>query len=183
MRKDLSWYAVDVRLYGLHTLESPHLERDPVESQRYLRCLGHPALFSPAGDLVRFRTRKHLALLIYLAVDSRSHRRERLAELLWPCASLAEARHSLATALSTLRPRLGPEGLEATRDHVRLAPGRVRLDLDRLMAGDILGTEVTGPLEVAAFLDGFDIAESTEFTHWKDRQQARLLPAIKDALV
>jgi tetratricopeptide (TPR) repeat protein len=97
--------------------------------------------------------------------------------------SLTEARHSLATALSTLRPRVGPAGLEASRDQVRLSPGRVRLDLDRLMAGDILGTEVTGTLEVAAFLDGFDIPDSTEFTHWKDRQQARLLPAIKDALV
>jgi tetratricopeptide (TPR) repeat protein/type II secretory pathway predicted ATPase ExeA len=51
------------------------------------------------------------------------------------------------------------------------------------LAGDVLGTEVTGPLEVAAFLDGFDITDSTEFAHWKDRQQARLLPAIKDALV
>ncbi len=57
------------------------------------------------------------------------------------------------------------------------------MDLDRLEAGDVLGTEVTGPLEVAAFLDGFDIVDSSEFTHWKDRQQARLLPAIKDALV
>ena len=47
----------------------------------------------------------------------------------------------------------------------------------------MLGSEVTGPLEVAAFLDGFDIPDSLEFTHWKDRQQARLLPLIKDALV
>jgi DNA-binding SARP family transcriptional activator/tetratricopeptide (TPR) repeat protein len=154
-----------------------------VEPQRYLRCLGHPALFAPAGEPVRFRTKKHLALLVYLAVDARSHRRERLAELLWPTASLVEARHSLATALSTLRPRLGPGGLETSRDHVRLTPGRIRLDLDRLEAGDILGTEMSGPLEVAAFLEGFDIVDSTEFTHWKDRQQARLLPVIKDALV
>jgi len=154
-----------------------------VEPQRYLRCLGHPALFAPTGEPIRFRTKKHLALLVYLAVDARTHRRERLAELLWPCASPTEARHSLATALSTLRPRIAPGGLESSRDHVRLSPGRVSLDLDRLMAGDVLGTEVTGPLEVAAFLDGFDIADSTEFTHWKDRQQARLLPAIKDALV
>jgi type II secretory pathway predicted ATPase ExeA/tetratricopeptide (TPR) repeat protein len=94
-----------------------------------------------------------------------------------------EARHSLATALSILRPRLGLDGLEASREHVRLVPGRVALDLDRLQSGDVLGSEVTGPLEVAAFLDGFEISDSTEFTHWKDRQQARLLPVIKDALL
>jgi DNA-binding SARP family transcriptional activator/tetratricopeptide (TPR) repeat protein len=154
-----------------------------VEQQRYLRCLGQPALFAPTGELIRFRTKKHLALLIYLAVENRSHRRDRLAEFLWPKVSTAEARHSLATALSTIRPRLGPDGIESSRDHARLAPGRVTLDLERLEAGDVLGTEVTGSLEVAAFLDGFDIPDSAEFTHWKDRQQARLLPLIKDALL
>jgi DNA-binding SARP family transcriptional activator/tetratricopeptide (TPR) repeat protein/type II secretory pathway predicted ATPase ExeA len=154
-----------------------------MEPQRYLRCLGQPVLFAPTGEPIRFRTRKHLALLVYVAVEARSHRRDRLAELLWPKVSASEARHSLATALSTLRPRLGLDALETSRDNVRLVPGRVALDLDRLQAGDVLGSEVTGPLEVAAFLDGFDITDSAEFTHWKDRQQARLLPVIKDALL
>jgi DNA-binding SARP family transcriptional activator/tetratricopeptide (TPR) repeat protein len=155
-----------------------------MEPRRYLRCLGQPALFSPAGEPVRFRTRKHLALLVYLAVEGRpAHRRDRLAELLWPTVSMAEGRHSLATALSVLRPRLGPGALATDRETVTLAPGSVALDLERLLAGDILGSEVTGPLEVAAFLDGFDIAESGEFALWKDRQQARLLPAIKGALI
>ena len=174
---------VDDPLIVLHNLDSPHHLRDPVEPRRYLRCLGQPALFAPNGEPVRFRTRKHLALLIYLAVDARPHQRVRLAELLWPKVSLTEGRHSLATALSTLRPRLGPGALETGRDHVHLSPGRVDLDLSRLEAGDVLGSEITGILPVAAFLDGFDIADSAEFTHWKDRQQARLLPLIKDALV
>jgi DNA-binding SARP family transcriptional activator/tetratricopeptide (TPR) repeat protein len=155
-----------------------------MESPRYLRCLGLPALFSPVGEPIRFRTRKHLALLVYLAVEERrAHHREQLAELLWPGATTAEARHSLATALSVLRPRLGGDALQTTRDRVTLAPGRVRLDLDRLLGGDVLGSEITGPLEVANFLDGFDITDAGEFAIWKDRQQARLLPAIKDALV
>ena len=154
-----------------------------MDSQRYLRCLGQPALFAASGEPIRFRTRKHLALLVYLAVEGRSHRRDRLAELLWPRVSPTEGRHSLATALSTLRPRLGVDGLETSRDQVRLLPGRIALDLERLQSGDVLGSEVSEPLEVAAFLDGFDITDSTEFTHWKDRQQARLLPVIKDALL
>jgi DNA-binding SARP family transcriptional activator/tetratricopeptide (TPR) repeat protein len=154
-----------------------------MEPRRYLRCLGQPALFAATGEPIRFRTRKHLALLVYIAVEARPHRRDRLAELLWPKVAASEARHSLATALSILRPRLGLDGLETSRDHVRLLPGRVSLDLERLQTGDVLGSEVTGPLEVAAFLDGFDITDSAEFTHWKDRQQARLLPVIKDALL
>jgi DNA-binding SARP family transcriptional activator/tetratricopeptide (TPR) repeat protein len=154
-----------------------------MESQRYLRCLGQPALLAASGEPIRLRTRKHLALLVYLAVEGGSHRRDRLAELLWPKVSATEARHSLATALSVLRAKVGWDALETSRDHARLIPGRVTLDLDRLRAGDVLGSEVTGPLEVAAFLDGFEINDSTEFTHWKDRQQARLLPVIKDALL
>jgi DNA-binding SARP family transcriptional activator/tetratricopeptide (TPR) repeat protein len=146
--------------------------------------MGQPALFSPAGEPIRFRTKKHLALLVYLAVESRrTHRRDRLAEVLWPKVTISEGRHSLATALSILRPRVGSEILETSRDQVILAPGRIALDLDRLLAGDVLGSEVTDKLEVAAFLEGFDIPDAAEFMLWKDRQQARLLPAIKDALV
>lgn len=63
-----------------------------MEPQRYLRCLGQPALFAPSGEPVRFRTKKHLALLIYLAVENKPQRRERIAELLWPKVSLSEAR-------------------------------------------------------------------------------------------
>ena len=149
-----------------------------MEPRRYLRCLGQPALFAATGEPIRFRTKKHLALLVYLAVEPRRpHTRERLAELLWPTGSRSEARHSLATALSILRPRVGAEVLETDRERVLLLPNAVAMDLDRLAAGDILGSEVVPPLEVAAFLDGFDIPESGEFTLWKDRQQARLLPA------
>jgi DNA-binding SARP family transcriptional activator/tetratricopeptide (TPR) repeat protein len=150
--------------------------------RRYLRCLGPPALFTPAGELVRFRTKKHLALLVYLAVEAhQEHRRDRLAELLWPRVSLAEARHSLATALSVLRPRVGANGLQATREQVSLAPGHLELDLDRLAAGDVAGSETSSPLEVASFLEGFDIPDAGEFGLWKDRQQARWLPAVMNA--
>jgi DNA-binding SARP family transcriptional activator/tetratricopeptide (TPR) repeat protein len=153
-----------------------------VAPRRYLRCLGQPALFAATGELIRFRTKKHLALLVYLAIEAdQSHRRDRLAELLWPRVSLAEARHSLATALSTLRPRVGADGLRATREDVTLARGHVALDLERLAAGDLEGSDTTAPLEVAPFLEGFDIADAGEFGLWKDRQQARWLPAVMQA--
>ena len=149
-----------------------------------LRCLGHPVLFAPNGDPIRFRTKKHLALLVYLAVEShRIHRRDRLAELLWPRAEIAEGRHSLATGLSILRPRLGVEALEATRDHVKLNVETLALDLDRLSSKDVLASDTAGVLEVAAFLDGFEIPDAPEFAIWKDRQQSRLLPLIKEGLL
>ncbi|HZM26758.1 MAG TPA: hypothetical protein VFB89_05345, partial [Gemmatimonadales bacterium] len=76
-----------------------------MDGQLFLRTLGVPALFAPNGDPIRFRVKKHVALLVYLAVEQRTQRRDRLAELLWPRVSATEARHSLATALSVLRPR------------------------------------------------------------------------------
>ena len=152
--------------------------------KHHLRCLGQPALFAPNGELIRFRTKKHLALLVYLVVEQgRAHRRDRLADLLWPKASAAEARHSLATALSILRPRIGTHALETTREHVTLHADDLSLDIDRLRSRDIVGTEATGALDVASFLDGFEIPDAHEFGLWKDRQQARLMPLIRDALV
>lgn len=149
----------------------------------YLRCLGQPILLSPTGEPVRFRTRKHLALLVYLAVEpSRSHRRDRLAELLWPNVGISEGRHSLATALSIIRPRIGPELLETNREQILLRQG-IDLDITRLESGDILGTETREALPVAGFLEGFDIPDAPEFTLWKERKGASLLPGIKAALV
>ena len=155
-----------------------------MERRRYLRCLGQPALFSPSGEPIRFRTKKHLALLVYLAVEGpRAHRRDRLAELLWPNVPLPEARHSLATALSILRPRVGVGAIEASRDHVMLTAGRIDLDLNRLLAGEIMATATQEALEVSGFLEGFDIPDAAEFGLWKDRQQGNYLPAIKVGLV
>jgi DNA-binding SARP family transcriptional activator len=155
-----------------------------MKPRHQLRCMGQPALFAPNGDPIRFRTKKHLALLVYLAVEGmRSHRRDRLAELLWPKAETAEARHSLATALSILRPLLGINALTTSREQVSLDHDRLSLDLERLVSQDVLGGETSGALDVAPFLEGFDIPDAPEFAMWKDRQQARLLPMIKDALV
>jgi DNA-binding SARP family transcriptional activator len=155
-----------------------------MKPRHQLRCMGQPALFAPNGDPIKFRTKKHLALLVYLAVeDLRSHRRDRLAELLWPKAETAEARHSLATALSILRPLLGIDALTTSREHVSLDHDRLSLDLERLVSKDVLGSETSGALDVAPFLEDFDIPDAPEFAMWKDRQQARLLPMVKDALL
>jgi tetratricopeptide (TPR) repeat protein len=102
---------------------------------------------------------------------------------LWPNVATAEARHSLATALSVLRPRLGPGAIDATREHVLLTTGQLDIDLERLQGGDILATDNQEALQVADFLEGFDIADSPEFALWKDRKRASLLPAIKAALL
>ena len=150
----------------------------------FLRCLGAPELRGPGGEPIRFRTRKHLALLAFLAVERREpHRRDRLADLLWPDARPAEGRHSLATALSFIRGKLGPRTFESNRDTVRLLAPDLEVDLERLARGEILGDDLLPPLEVAGFLDEFEVTRAPEFMLWRDLVRAKWFPQIRDALI
>ena len=115
-----------------------------MESRLSLRCLGEPVLSGPDGEPIRFKVRKHLALLVFLAVEARSrHHRDHLAELLWANLPDGDNRHSLATALSMIRSVAGQECLEADRDHVRFNRSQLRermsqppvLDLTLVVAG------------------------------------------------
>ncbi|HET7042833.1 MAG TPA: hypothetical protein VFI13_12485, partial [Gemmatimonadales bacterium] len=148
-----------------------------------LRVLGAPALQGPDGEPITFRTRKHFALLIYLALEPQTHRREKLGALLWPGATTSEARHSLATGLSVLRAKLGRERIETTRDTARLVPGTIELDLDRLARGEIHATETAPPLAVAPLLQEFVVADAAPWDQWRDALVAKWTPAIRDALL
>jgi DNA-binding SARP family transcriptional activator/tetratricopeptide (TPR) repeat protein len=149
-----------------------------------LRCLGRPQLISPGGEPVRFRVRKHLALLTYLALEPRfPHRRDKLADLLWGSAPPNEGRHSLATAASMIRGKLGREALEGDRDHLRLSATNLSIDLERLAAGALFGDEYTPALDVGGFLEDFEVVDALEFMLWTERQRARWLPLVRDALV
>ena len=121
-----------------------------MEARHHLRCLGQPALFAPNGEPIRFRTKKHLALLVYLAVESRRpHRRDRLAEFLWPRAATAEARHSLATALSVY-------ATNATLD-----PTKMAASYGFTVSGDGAGTATAN---VGSNGDAFGVANNTKLT-------------------
>ena len=150
----------------------------------HLRCLGEPALIRADGQPMRVKVRKHMALLVFLAVESENrHTREMLAELLWPGMPEGEGRHSLATALTALRAAFGREVVESSPTGVRWICSGVTLDLERLARGDVLGDDVTPPLDVGSFLDRFEVPGAAEFMLWRERQRARWLPSIRDALV
>src|SRR5713101_3317865 len=144
--------------------------------QHHLFTLGVPLLRSDAGEQVRFRTRKHLALVIRLAVESGKRlSREYLQELLWPEVPAHLARHSLAQALSVLKAKVGREHLLVQRATVALVEGAVDVDVQRL---EVESLEVRG-----RFLEGFEIPEARAFEQWKDEWRARLAPKLRDALV
>src|SRR5713226_10116440 len=142
----------------------------------HLSTLGVPLLRSETGEPVRFRTRKHLALLIRLAVEAGKRlSRDYLQELLWPEVPAHLARHSLAQAISVLKAKVGSGQIVIQRATVALAAGAVDVDIHRV------GTE---SLEVRGrFLEGFEVPGARAFEQWKDEWYARLAPKIRDTLL
>src|SRR5207302_10396924 len=99
----------------------PHLQ---------LLTLGAPLLLTQAGEQVRFRTRKHFALLIRLAVEAGGKlTRDYLMDLLWPNVAAPRARHSLAQALNVLKERVGRDHLVVQRACLALVAGVREVDV------------------------------------------------------
>lgn len=66
--------------------------------------------------------RKVEVLLAHLVLHPQAHSREKLATLLWGDVRDAQARHSLRTALNSLRKQLGDDVLLTDRETVQLNP-------------------------------------------------------------
>src|SRR5436190_19772985 len=98
-----------------------------------LHCLGTPALFTVAGEQVPFRTRKHLALLVRLALDpGKQFTRDYLADLLWPDAPPKHANHSLAQGVSAIKAKIARAAVVLRRPPVGLAAGCRDVDVHLL---------------------------------------------------
>jgi DNA-binding SARP family transcriptional activator len=80
----------------------------PEDKRLSLRLLGPPEA-SLEGLPVRFRIKKALALLCYLAAEGGRHPRRELAELLWPESEVRNARADLRAVLHKLRKTLKQE--------------------------------------------------------------------------
>ncbi|MCB0187250.1 MAG: AAA family ATPase, partial [Caldilineaceae bacterium] len=69
-----------------------------------MRFFGPGLLFDPQGQAVAMRSRKQLALLVYLASEHQTaHSRDTLLSLLWPDEARANAQNNLRFTLSNLR--------------------------------------------------------------------------------
>jgi DNA-binding SARP family transcriptional activator len=148
---------------------------------------GAPAALPPS--------KKTRALLGYLTLDPRPHRRERLCELLWPGPD--DPRGALRWSLSRMRSILGDAGgvvLETDRDSVRIRTDRVEVDLGVVRAGlgGRPGTASVESLQAAAaawrgeVLEGLDLPDCFAFHTWlvAVREEVRgLRVAVLEALL
>ncbi len=149
-----------------------------------LTCLGLPELRTADGKVVRIRVKKHLALLVYLAIERRgSHSRARLVELFWSGVQPKRGRHSCATALSVLRNIFGKTAFATARDVVRFHPADLALDLDILQKGEVVGPDGEAVIDVDGFLRGFELDDCPEWDLWKEREHSNRMPAIHAGLL
>ena len=165
-------YAVSGLSFGL--LGSPEVSRDAIP--------------------VRFRSRKELALLLYLAAEGGTHAREKLVEHFWPRSGESRGRANLRNALSSLKKTLIGDAevtyLKVERYYVGFEPTKdIELDLRVVEAAESAvpsGGEGPEPGERAQllvrlrdaveghrgdFLEGFYLDDAPEFDHWANLQR------------
>ena len=160
-----------------------------------LSLLGPPRV-SIEGRESTFRTRKALALLAFLAAEGDMHRREKLAELLWPRSTNGRARTTLRSTLARIRhelrevaPACGGELLRVEGDLLGVdARPDLRVDLDVLRDASAAARasrrdggkdeNLIATLREAdaayrgEFLEGFRIEDAPEFDFWLEAQRS-----------
>jgi len=142
----------------------------------HLRLFGYPALLDSEGRAQPFRTRKQLALLVYLAFEGRvlAVSRDTLVEFFWGDAEELRGRHSLSQALAAIRARLGENAISRGRASVRM---------DYPLSTDLEGLQHhTSPPDLDRPLQGLDHVGSADFGHWVDVARSRCLWHAREAL-
>ncbi|HEV2581588.1 MAG TPA: AAA family ATPase, partial [Ktedonobacteraceae bacterium] len=155
-----------------------------------LELLGTPEVRHD-GRIVKFRTRKEQALLIYLGVEGGLHSREKITALFWPDSDEPQGRTSLRRTLADLRSTFyeagGPAHLIIERDMLGFDfSSDMNLDLRTLENTYSLVRESSTVLEARGtvhhlllhqlqraaslyrgpFLEGFSLSEAPNFDNW-----------------
>jgi len=149
-----------------------------------IKLLGGIELSRGAVSVPLPQSKKTRALLAYLVVTARPHRRERLCSLLWDVTD--DPRGALRWSLSKLRAMVdGPDKqrIVADRETVGFNPLDVRVDLFAIrdQIGKGIDQASTEELEKLAgefdgeFLEGLDLPDLHDFHSWciAEREQAR----------
>ncbi len=181
------------------------LENEPMMAHLHFALLGPVQITLADSTTLRFDYRKVQALLVYLVVErQQAHRREVLAELLWPNQPAEKSRGSLRQALATLRQILPDRDdvplLLVTRATVQFNPaGDYTLDsatFDKLRdvcdthPHDLLSAcaecieryDVAAGLYRGSFASDLVVEDCPEFDEWLTHMRERFAQAALDTL-
>lgn len=147
------------------------------ESRLTVHLFGAPRVTLNDAPIETAR-RKTLALLVYLAFDSKPHTRESLAALFWAEQSQERAFANLRHALWEINESLGEGWIESDRDEIRLT-GDIDLDLTHFhsllaasnspttdSASRLLSLAQAAALYTDHFLAGFTLKDAPAFDDW-----------------
>ncbi len=140
-----------------------------------LLCFGPPtarlAGREPPPDVL---WRKHLGLLIYLALSSdRTKSRDHLLGVFWPEKPEAQARHSLNEAVRRLRSSLGADRLRTRGDAIMLNDAALQVDVLHFAALTGQRPEEAAALVRGDFLEGFIVEDAPAFEEWTAQERRR----------
>src|SRR5262245_6005151 len=151
-----------------------------------LELLGGLRVGRAGAPLAGLRSRRAPALLVYLAVTGRAHRREALAGLLWGEWPEGAARASLRQALTNLR-RVAGDCLQTGQGTAGLRPADVWTDaaaFEALLADPPPGSPASDGaayrlaaavgLYAGDFLAGFGVPDAPAFDDWVAVERERL---------
>jgi DNA-binding SARP family transcriptional activator len=175
----------------------PNRSRAPRAARLVLRFLGEVAVRCDERPVSLPQSRKTRALLAWLVLNPRPHRRDRLCDLLWDVAD--DPRGALRWSLSKLRPLVdqGRPRILADRHTVTFDPGGADIDIVAARAVLARGIEGASTADLLAavglyrgeFLEGLDLPDFQTFQAWcvAEREQCRgeratLLRALADRL-
>ena len=153
-----------------------------------LTFLGAPEVRYQERPL-KFRSRKVLALLIYLTVAGGSHRRDKLVTLLWPESGQKQGNMTLRSSLARVKKTLLVAG-----EFVIAQSGTLRFDtsqpytfdLQQLDAiwrdGTLTQLEAFFATARGEFLEGFSLSDAPEFDEWMTIQREAWHRRVEQAL-
>ncbi|NPV07352.1 MAG: DUF2791 family P-loop domain-containing protein [Anaerolineae bacterium] len=138
-----------------------------------LSLLGSFRAYLDDAPVTGFPSDKARALLAYLALESdRPHRREALAEMLWPDRSTADGLGNLRSLLSRLRQAITdhqawPPFLLITRQAIQLNPeSHCHTDVEDLAASDPDRLREAVAAYRGRLLEGLSVRDSPAFEEW-----------------
>ena len=150
-----------------------------------LFCFGSPAARLAGGEPPpEVRWRKHLALLVYLALSpTRSRSRDHLLGLLWAEQPEAGARKALNQAVLRLRRALGEGRLRSESDTLALSNDGLEVDALKFLKDAQTAPDDALPLLRGEFLEGFHVDGAPEFEDWMTRERDRYRALAASTLV
>ena len=148
-----------------------------------INTLSNPEVVLGNDKVVKFVSRKALALVVYLAITPGNRSREELADLLWSDQSQEQATRNLRVVLSDIRKKIG-DYLFIDRNSVAIHKNMdIRVDVHQLKeAIETENLDAAISLYKGDFLESFYLRGASRFENWQVFEREKIKLELIDGL-